>query len=239
MDSFSWIRTRDGSPTLFHNEEGAAFRSQNGAFTESYHVFVKPALEFCTTQSTNKAQNESLKVLEFGLGPGTNWLLWSLLSKNFEYHVIEKDLRSFELGFDHWMNAAPEIAAMISKATSLNIQLAPEEIKEQLISSKERLKIFASLEDCLAHSHNTSTPNNLYDLCFFDPFGFDVNPEAYSVESLAKLKCVMNPQSRIFSYACNSRFQKSLKDSGFDLVTPFSGSAQLKRERIEFWPKED
>lgn len=233
FEDFTWIKTRDGSPTLWSNIDGAAFRSQKGAFTESFHIFIQPAL----------AQQEKLgapvSVLELGLGPGTNWLLWTLLGNSLNggssegttdsaYIAIERDPRSFEAAFPLWVKQASELASMVESILGLECKKTPDEIQELLYNSRENMKIVADIKD-IEGAHTR-------DICFFDPFGYDVNPEAYQVPYLTQLHKLLKPDSLALSYACNSKFQHSLKESGFDLRTPFSGSEKLKRERIEFWP---
>lgn len=250
FDRFTWIKTRDGSPTLFHNEEGAAFRSQKGAFTESYNVFVKPALEFATTRID---KNTQLRVLEFGLGPGTNWLLWHIFQNlspelrdlKIDYVAIEKDKSSFDMGFDFWMESCEQLSPMISASCEVTLEFPPEQLRKIITTARKNLTIVPSLEllsesltgQPSANSEATSQKNT-FDICLFDPFGYDVNPQAYQPEALLLLKSHLALPSKALSYACNSKFQRSLKEAGFDLATPFSGAAQLKRERIEFWPKQ-
>lgn len=247
FESFTWIRTRDGSPTLFHNDEGASFRSQKGAFTESFYVFVKPAIEFVRPISSELTPvPKTISILEFGLGPGTNWLLWTLLSNElneprnppFKYFAIEKDLRSFELGFKYWLENASELSAMIERSTEQKLNLSNEQIKTLLLEAKESITLFPSPEACYKYFSDKANSEKI-DSCFFDPFGYDVNPEAYQPQALTKLRTALKDKSKAFSYACNSKFQRALNETHFELDTPSSGSRQLKRERIEFWPKED
>ena len=87
---YLWIKTRDGSPTLWSNEISEPFRSTKGAFSESWLAFVRPALQAARAQRLT-----NVELGEFGLGPGTNWLIWSvaarLLGISFTYRVIEKE----------------------------------------------------------------------------------------------------------------------------------------------------
>jgi tRNA U34 5-methylaminomethyl-2-thiouridine-forming methyltransferase MnmC len=231
---FNWIRTRDGSPTLWHNGEGAAFRSQKGAFTESLCAFVRPALEFHRDNAP-----QGLRVVEFGLGPGTNWALWHLsalaLSKTgspltSSYTAIEKDPESFELGYALWLEQLPLLTSFIS--AEWDSEISETEARLSLEAARKSLRIVSSLEELVVKPLE-SVPA---DVWFHDPFGFDINPSAYQSEQLTKLRGLMAPSSRAYSYACNSPFQKALRASGFDVATPETGNMGLKRERLEFWP---
>ncbi|MEO6458980.1 MAG: MnmC family methyltransferase [Bdellovibrionota bacterium] len=234
FQKFNWIRTRDGSPTLWHNGEGAAFRSQKGAFTESLCAFVRPAMEFLSARAPT-----AVRVVEFGLGPGTNWALWTLsqvaLSKkgtviSGSYTAIEKDPESFELGFASWTENIELLTDFLS--AEWDCEISPAESTLALTKARSELRVVVSLEDLITNPE-TSVPA---DIWFHDPFGFDINPSAYQPEQLTKILGLLAPKGRAYSYACNTPFQKSLKASGFTLDTPETGNAGLKRERLEFWP---
>jgi tRNA U34 5-methylaminomethyl-2-thiouridine-forming methyltransferase MnmC len=231
---FNWIRTRDGSPTLWHNGEGAAFRSQKGAFTESLCAFVRPALEAAEALKTPE-----LRVVEFGLGPGTNWALWHLSSLALSkagrpvsslYTAIEKDPESFDLGYALWLENLPLLTSFVS--AEWDSEISESEARLTLEVARKKLRIVSSLESLVAEPLHSAPA----DVWFHDPFGFDINPSAYQTEQLTKLRGLMAPSGRAYSYACNSPFQKALRASGFDVATPETGNMGLKRERLEFWP---
>lgn len=236
FDRFHWIRTRDGSPTLYDNDEGAAFRSQKGAFTESLCVFVRPALEHLLRSTTSRR----VEVVEFGLGPGTNWALWQLSVHVLRekasafpvlehgYTAIEKEPLSFELGFAAWTENPKLLASFVG--AEWEAEISEQEVLDVLQGACERLRVVASLE-ALAGEAATRA-----DIWFHDPFGFDVNPTAYQRAELERIRALMSPWGRGFSYACNAPFQKTLRASGFDVAAPRTGNAGLKRERLEFWP---
>src|SRR6187402_755100 len=102
---YVWIRTQDGSPTLWNNDLGEPFRSVKGAFQESLIVFVKPAIEFA--QSLVAAGKKEIIVGEFGLGAGTNWVFFSLLAQHyripFRYFAIERDTEAFRMACEKWI----------------------------------------------------------------------------------------------------------------------------------------
>ncbi len=241
-----WIRTRDGSPTLWHNDEGAAFRSQKGAFTESLCAFVKPALKHLCEGRDSESQTVGVEVVEFGLGPGTNWALWSLseelllraktlpISSPSNYWAIERDTESFEMGYQAWTENSELLARFVSE--EWGHELSKDAVPKILESARKRLRIVSSWD---ALERERTIPSATETIWFHDPFGFDVNPSAYQPEQLAKVRSAMGERGRGFSYACNVPFQKALRASGFDLCTPETANSGLKRERLEFWPLVD
>ena len=75
----------------------------------------------------------------------------------------------------------------------------------------------------------------LFDIWFHDPFGFSVNPDGYSPETL--LHCSQLWANDFFgtSYACNGQFQRNLKACGVKRVETCSTiEASLKKESLQF-----
>lgn len=209
-EPFLWIQTRDGSPTLWNNLLGESFRSVRGAFTESRKVFVDPGM--AVVKQRDISPENPIVIIEFGLGPGTNWFLWNLAAREqglpFEYYAIEKDLSSFELGKRKW-----------------------REVLEGTGTSFEDLKmptVFSCLEEALSKAPYA-------DLWFHDPFGFEVNPDGYSPSTLLECSRLWKLGCRGFSYACNRHFRESLeKIPGVQVLAVPTQTLTLKRERLEF-----
>lgn len=229
-----WIQTKDGSPTLWNEKIGQSFRSNRGAFLESWRVFVEPALN---SKNYLKSQ-QKFQIVEFGLGAGTNWFLFSLLDylifpdSPSTYIAVEKDLSAFEMGFKKWMSEGPRLI----ETTFSRIEDSP--FKDKSLHSDDILfsidqrkpKVFESIED-LARN----LPNIHANAWFHDPFGIDVNPEGYSSDVLQKARRFFKSQTRGYSYACNARFKNSLTQAGFCYETLSTDPNQLlKRERLTF-----
>lgn len=224
VSRFTWIQTRDGSPTLWNNELGESFRSVKGAFTESWAAFIEPALAHLP------ASEGPVVVGEFGLGPGTNWVLWSLAfralqpQRSSRYVVIERDVTSFELGLQEWRQRATELSTFLA---SRDIALSPEQIAAALESCPHP-EIFPSLKQAEQSSARA-------EIWFHDPFGFDVNPEGYTPETLAQCARLWARQGWGGSYACNRHFRDALESvPGVSTSTVPTGGGGLKRERLEF-----
>ncbi len=228
--AYTWIRTRDGSPTLWSNELGESFRSTKGAFTESWVAFVEPVL---------KAAREGggAVVGELGLGPGTNWILATLAFRAagipLRYAVVERDPGSFRAGLERWREEGPALLAFLaSKGLAIEGE-AP--IRAALAEGTRALAgdpsdAFAIFPDF------ASAAGTRADFWFHDPFGFEVNPDGYSVQTLREASGLWAPRGRGFSYACNRRFQDALAEAipGILVRVVATGDAGLKRERMEF-----
>lgn len=221
---YQWIRTRDGSPTLWHNDLGESFRSLKGAFTESWAAFVEPALVWVSAHPS-----DTLVVGEFGLGPGTNWALWTIAAarKGFahNYFVIERDLSSFELGRAKWIEEAPALAAFLNEKLG---SIDADFVRRTLEAAPSPF-VEASLEAAHAAHHRA-------DVWFHDPFGYEVNPDGYSPATIELCSRLWKTPCWGGSYACNRTFRDSLAAAraGLDIRTVPTGGTGLKRERLEF-----
>ncbi|NCN26468.1 hypothetical protein GW915_02745 [bacterium] len=221
LEDFVWIQTRDSSPTLWNNALGEPFRSFKGAFTESWAVFVEPCLK-----SISEAGRKKVCFGEFGLGPGTNWLLISAALKSLgvelEYFAIERDKRSFEMGLDKWRECLDQVSNFLTERG-----LEPGDLSD-LLSEKFQPVIFESIEEARGSKLRA-------DFWFHDPFGFAVNPDGYSLDVLSQCKSLWNEKVFGVSYACNKHFQLALEDLGScDVRVVDLGDRRLKRSRLEF-----
>jgi hypothetical protein len=230
---YAWIMTRDQSPTLWSHQTGEAFRSVRGAFTEAWTVFVRPAL----TNFLSRQLHRPLVVGEFGLGAGTNWFFWAIatqyLGLDSKYITIEKDLDAFQFALPRWQSMSGEVREKIKTDLDKMRALYSLTPSQEIDFSLSEPLVFESLDAYLLNSKNVSK----CDVWFHDPFGFDVNPEGYSVETLEKCSTLWNPEGCWGgSFACNKKFQESLnKVIGVEARVVESGHELLKRDRLEFY----
>lgn len=219
-----WIRTRDGSPTLWDEDLAESFRSTRGAFTESLEVFVIPAF------LERPAVTAPLNVLEFGLGAGTNWLFAQLLARGLnaplEYLAVERNAKAFTMACDRWVADLPQAAIFMRD------RLAMREIQLKDFKIEMNFQNFAL--PTILPGLPMGQAQAKADVLFFDPFGFDVNPDAYSPEVLKALKPCLKPNARILSYACNKQFVRSLESvfPGIQISMLDTSKSGLKRERL-------
>ncbi len=222
---FVWIKTQDGSPTLWNNELGEPFRSVKGAFQESLIVFVKPAIEFA--QSLLSSEKKNIVVGEFGLGAGTNWVFFSLLAKHFQipfrYFAIERDTESFRMAFEKWKEEEAFLKSVILQHTGIEIS--------SHVGTLTPPMVFPSLNEAVL---GFDSMNVEADIWFHDPFGFGVNPEGYSSETLQVCRGLWAPVFKGYSYACNSAFQKKLRELGLEACSRELDAKPLKKESLVF-----
>ena len=217
-DQYVWIRTQDGSPTLWSNQLGEPFRSVKGAFRESLLVFVKPAIEYI-----QKRKIEKPVIGEFGLGTGTNWFLFNVVASAYgiehTYFAIEKNSTPFFEAEKKWQQETHLLKKIVDDIFQIEISLPKLNYQQP--------KIFTCLDETPSHFKA--------NVWFHDPFGFGVNPDGYNEETLNKCNQLWASEFLGLSYACNSHFQKVLKKQNLGRVESLdTQSPPLKKERLEF-----
>jgi hypothetical protein len=252
---FLWIQTRDGSPTLWSNELGESFRSVKGAFTESWVAFVGPALA--------RARNSGATVTvgEFGLGAGTNWILWSLAARRagvaFEYFAIERETEAFRMGRARWAESPASLRETLRGLGGFTLDESArgpssrvEGARDAELNDDNTTLDADSAENAALRSEIVALPDpHIFasleaavqagaraDLWFHDPFGYDVNPDGYTPATLAQCQKLWSPENFWGgSYACNRHFREALEALGpYEVRVVPTGSPLLKRERLEF-----
>ena len=64
-----FVKTADGSKTLYHDQVGEHYHSKHGAQQESIHVFLNTGLRYWL----DKESAQSASILEIGFGTGLNF----------------------------------------------------------------------------------------------------------------------------------------------------------------------
>jgi len=219
----SWLLTRDSSPTLWNNQLAEPYRSLKGAFTESWHAFVWPSLNHCLNKNLS-----DLKILEFGLGPGTNWLLFSTacqyLKIKTEYIAIERDSEVYNQGCQKWQ-------ADFSKVNDFVAQKLEQKTMTLSFGDLSEANIIFSIDDFCAKKYL-----KYFDLYYHDPFGFEVNPDGYSLELLSEIKKSWKDDALGCSYSCNKSFFDLLRRLKCDFHRLDTSKWGLKKHSAIFSP---
>ncbi len=186
----------DGSHTLFVPELNEHYHSVNGAYNESMHVFINPALHFCKKQE--------LSLLEIGLGTGLNAFLTYLNqgNKTIHYHALEKYPLTEE--FCQQLNFADN-----EKAQNIfnRLHQLPWNSKQELAPLFTLLKEKADLTSIRF--------SQLYDVVYFDAFAPDVQAEMWSMSIFKKIYDAMNPGGILTTYCAKGAVRRTMQACGF------------------------
>lgn len=183
------VQTEDGSYTLFDTSLNVAYRSMQGALTESEYVFVKPALE---------AAGPKLRVFELGLGAGLNFIRTCAgFSGKLEYFAV-----------DH-RPVPPEFITPTGVSERLLKQVLEHQgplrrVQHELVS--------LSLEVCSCL--DSTLPKSSVDAIFHDPFGPSDNPESWSTEIFAWERERLAPNALILTYCAAGHVRRAMREAG-------------------------
>ena len=186
----------DGSHTLFVPELNEHYHSVNGAYNESMHVFIRPALLFC--------QKQELSVLEIGLGPGLNAFLSYLNqgNKTIFYHALEKYPLTEK--FSRQLNFADNTEA---KSTFNRLHQLPWNSQQHLAPS---FTLFKEETDLTSIQFSQK-----YDVVYFDAFAPDVQAEMWSQAIFRKIYDAMNTNGVLTTYCAKGIVRRTMQACGF------------------------
>ncbi|MHC5202408.1 tRNA (5-methylaminomethyl-2-thiouridine)(34)-methyltransferase MnmC2 [Myroides sp. LJL119] len=212
------IITQDGSSSIEIQGWGESYHSVYGAVQEANHVYIQNGLDHLLDKT-------DITLLEMGFGTGLNAFLTYLDSKqkkqNITYHAIE----AFPLN-------KQELEALNYK--ELSDKESDHLIFDKMHDSKWSELITIDSHFKLLKMHNTFEQqvleDQVYDLIYFDVFGYPYQPELWSVEIFKKMYDSLKPGGILTTYACRGVIKRNMMQVGF-LVKKFAGPPG-KREMI-------
>lgn len=194
-------QTADGSVTIYLEGIDENYHSKHGAIQEAQHVFIKNGLIH--------AKKEKLSILEIGFGTGLNAFLTLIeATKNnrqIKYTGVEAYPISSEeiqaLNFVEVLNAS----AFLNDFNAIHQCCWEEEnaINPHFSLLKKQLR-FEDIKD-----------ENLYDLIYFDAFGFRVQPELWSEDIFKRMYKALKHGGVLVTYACRTPIKKAMETARF------------------------
>lgn len=196
-----FIVTEDGSKTLFLEEWGETYHSKFGALQEANFVFIQNGLDLFRAQSVS--------VLEIGFGTGLNAFvtLKQALEKGLkiEYTGVEAypltEAENKELNYveaSGWKELEADFNKILQCAWEEKVEINP------LFTVEKQQKTFDTIVD-----------EGLYDLIYFDAFGYQYQPELWSVDQFKKMFTALKPQGILVTYACRGVIKRAMQEAGF------------------------
>jgi len=196
------IRTDDGSTTIRLPQWDECYHSTFGAIQESYHVFINNGLSLF--------KGKPVSILEIGFGTGLNALVTFVESSHFgpiDYVGIE----AYPVSSD--------------EAAQMNY---PEQLNQERLRSVFDTMHQADWEMPIALSDTFQLTKrklffdqidytNQFDLIYFDAFGFNVQPELWSVEIFALMHKALKSKGVLVTYAARGIVKRNLQQVGFQV----------------------
>ncbi|MDL2142806.1 tRNA (5-methylaminomethyl-2-thiouridine)(34)-methyltransferase MnmD [Flavobacterium tructae] len=195
------IKTLDGSTTIHLQEWNESYHSKHGAIQEAKHVFIKNGLSLFDAAP--------ISILEIGFGTGLNAFITFLES-------AQKQQQIDYVGVEAYPVDAKEVLEMnyVAELEADNYKDVFEKMHEcewnqkEVISADFRLtkrkQFFDEIDDF-----------EIFDLIYFDAFGYRVQPELWSTEIFRKMYQSLKPNGVLVTYAARGVVKRSMIEVGF------------------------
>lgn len=214
-----FIKTADGSKTLFHEQAGEHYHSKHGAVRESKHVFLTSGLQFWL----DRYQQTDVRILEVGFGTGLNFLIAAdfcvkndidLRYTGVEKHPLPADLLAksdyetyVELGI--WQSFMEGYASAQNGPTRLQGQVVYDIAVKPILEYTEKEQ---------------------FDVVFFDAFAEIHQPEMWSFATMSHVASLIKPGGVFVTYAITGNLKRTMKALGFTIEK--APGAPGKREML-------
>lgn len=195
------IKTLDGSTTIHLQEWNESYHSKHGAIQEAKHVFIKNGLSLFDAAPVS--------ILEIGFGTGLNAFITFLES-------AQKQQQINYVGVEAYPVDAKEVLEMnyVAELEAENYKDVFEKMHECEWNQKEvisadfmltkRKQFFDEIDDF-----------EIFDLIYFDAFGYRVQPELWSTEIFRKMYQSLKPNGVLVTYAARGVVKRSMIEVGF------------------------
>jgi tRNA U34 5-methylaminomethyl-2-thiouridine-forming methyltransferase MnmC len=208
-----FLLTKDGSHTIFIPELNETYHSKNGAIQESYHVYIKNGIHLLNVEEIN--------ILEIGFGTGLNALLTFIESKKqnlkINYHTVE----AFPLDLE------------TVRSVNYTDFIGEKEFYENIhqLSWNETHEINSNFK-FTKHLMNFKEIDfeEKFDIIYFDAFGYDVQPDLWTLSQFQKMYKALKINGLLTTYACRIIIIQNMKEAGLEPIK--KEGAPGKREML-------
>ncbi|WP_202702376.1 tRNA (5-methylaminomethyl-2-thiouridine)(34)-methyltransferase MnmD [Flavobacterium sp. UGB4466] len=195
------IKTLDGSTTIHLQEWNESYHSKHGAIQEAKHVFIKNGLSLFDAAPVS--------ILEIGFGTGLNAFITFLESRSKQQQIDYVGVEAYPVD-------AKEVLEMnyVAELEADNYKDVFEKMHECEWNQKvviradfmltKRKQFFDEIDDF-----------EIFDLIYFDAFGYRVQPELWSTEIFRKMYQSLKPNGVLVTYAARGVVKRSMIEVGF------------------------
>ena len=201
MENREIIITQDGSTSIFLPDWNESYHSKHGAIQEAYHVFINSGLALF--------QDKHVAILEIGFGTGLNAFITFLEAQKSNQKIDYVGVEAYPVAANEVMNMnyVQELNAENFRNYFEKMHQVSWEQKQEItanFSLTKRKQLFEEIND-----------ESVFDLIYFDAFGFRVQPELWSFEIFQKMYKALKNNGVLVTYACRSSIKNAMLDCGF------------------------
>ncbi|MRX68766.1 tRNA U34 5-methylaminomethyl-2-thiouridine-forming methyltransferase MnmC [Flavobacterium resistens] len=195
------IKTLDGSTTIHLEEWNESYHSKHGAIQEAKHVFIKNGLSLF--------EDKPVTILEIGFGTGLNAFITFLESENKQQTIDYVGVEAYPVNAEEVlaMNYVAELEALEFDNIFEKMHKSEWNQKTELSDKfwlTKRKQFFDEIDDF-----------EIFDLIYFDAFGYRVQPELWSTEIFQKMYNSLKPNGVLVTYAARGVVKRSMISVGF------------------------
>ncbi|RWW92202.1 tRNA (5-methylaminomethyl-2-thiouridine)(34)-methyltransferase MnmD [Flavobacterium cerinum] len=195
------ITTQDGSVTIYLPEMQENYHSKFGAIQEANHVFIQNGLAL--------TQSRPISILEIGFGTGLNAFITYVESLKNSQQIDYTGVEAYPVTPEEVVQLNyPEQLGASNKQDIFNTMHSQDWEKRNALSTnftlEKRKQFFQDIEDV-----------NTYDLIYFDAFGYQFQPDLWSVEIFNKMFSALKKDGILVTYACRTVIKKAMIEAGF------------------------
>jgi tRNA U34 5-methylaminomethyl-2-thiouridine-forming methyltransferase MnmC len=205
------VQTNDGSTTIFLPDWNESYHSKHGAIQEAYHVFIKNGLTFANFERSGLAsEGQPISILEIGFGTGLNGFITCLEAIRSHQKVEYVGIEAYPVALEEalQMNYAQEINPGYA-AVFRQLHESAWEQKNSIDSHFTLTKHKMFFQDI--------TEEGVYDLIYFDAFGFRVQPELWSEAIFSAMYKALKDKGVLVTYACRTSIKNAMLAAGFSV----------------------
>lgn len=198
----SLITTSDGSCSLIMEDWGETYHSVHGAIQEAKHVYI--------AQGLDGIDKQHVAVLEMGFGTGLNAYLTLLRAqeqnKHITYHTIEAyPLTNLEIkGLNYpTLSQSEAYQPYFDRLHSL-----PFDQAHQVTEHFDLYKMLTTFE-------KAQLPEDYFDVVYYDAFGYQYQPELWSLDLFKKVFNALKKGGKLATYASRGVIRRTMLEAGF------------------------
>ena len=197
------ITTADGSKTIQIEDWNEQYHSIHGAVQEAYHVFIKHGL--------SAFKNESLSLLEIGFGTGLNALITLDEAEKHQLKIRYEGVEAYPVSLEEVtaLNYIETLGFNKHETSFINMHICNW---GEVVQLTPKFSIFKNRIDFKEISHQ-----NLFDLIYFDAFGYRVQPELWSIAIFKKMYRALKDSGILVTYSAKGSVRRAMQEVGFTI----------------------
>lgn len=215
-----FIKTADGSTSIYLEEMDEHYHSKHGAIAESNHIFIRNGL-------LPKSGLNEISVFEVGMGTGLNVMTTIKAAEEHQllvdYHTVEAfPIKEEELNFINFSDLLS-----IEESLFQEIHSSPWEKSVQLMPNFKLTKYQKKLNELELKTEQ-------FDVIYFDAFAPEKQEEMWTESIFRKMFDSLKSEGILVTYCVKGVIRRRLQAVGFT-VEKLKGPEGGKREMCRAW----